>query len=82
MYTDHQWWRCEGCGACFFAILVEDKTNIFNDDLEHRGYRPKPEDWQRSMDEASACPRSRDKRCTCEVHQSPPTAYGAFAWST
>ena len=79
VYTDHQWWRCD-CGARVFAVLVEDKTNIFNDDLDHRGYRPDPEAWERTRQAASACSSPRDKSCRCPVHQSPPRCWGAQVW--
>ncbi|MCP4805784.1 MAG: hypothetical protein GY913_35555 [Proteobacteria bacterium] len=80
VYTDYQWWRCSGCSTPFWAVLVEDKTNIFNDDLDHRGYRPEPDQWERTRALAAACRPPRQKRCTCTVHQSPPKAYGGHAW--
>lgn len=77
---DHQWLRCPACATRFFAILVEDRTHIFSDDLEHTGYRAAPQDWERSLRRARACPTPRDKRCTCPVHASPPRCHGAQAW--
>lgn len=80
VHTDHQWWRCPGCQARFFAILVEDRTNIFSDDLVHTGYRVESEAWEASKRAGEACPRPRDKHCTCPVHRSPPRLWGAQAW--
>ena len=79
---DHQWWRCGGCGACYFAVLVEDKTNLFNDDLEHTGVLVEPERWRRDLQRAAGCRRPRDRRCDCAVHRDPPRSSGTPAWYT
>ena len=79
--VDYQWWSCERCSARYNAVLIEDKTNIFNDDLEHTGYASEPAAWAASMARARACGRPRDKRCTCPIHRGGvPFARGVQAW--
>ena len=66
---DYQWWRCGECDARFTAELIEDKTNVFNDDLEHTGYRVDVDEWTRSIAEARRCPTAGVWPCACSAHQ-------------
>jgi hypothetical protein len=78
---DLQWFRCNACGERFFAILIEDKTNIFDDDFTHTGYRPDPAEWEATQKIAAQCPSPRDKGCTCSIHQNPPRCNGPTVWN-
>lgn len=80
---DYQWWRCSRCDARFTAECVEDRTNIFDDDIEQTGYRVGAAEWDASMKKAQRCPTKGKWPCSCEAHSAPYTALprGPIAFS-
>ena len=82
VYTDYQWWRCPDCDARFSAVLVEDKVNLFNDDLDHTGYRVAAEAWDNTLACARRCPTGGRRPCACDAHTAPGLLLprGSHAW--
>ena len=78
----YQWWSCDSCSEKYFGIYEENSVNLFADSYEHIGYQADKQNWERSFKSASKCPKPRNVKCLCEVHQSmPPSEFcGTQAW--
>lgn len=78
----HQWWKCKTCDAKYYGLCEDDRRNMFDDSVEHRGYHANPQRWAETLKKAEACKTPQEETCRCAVHQSMHEAdfMGERAW--